>query len=783
MHTPGIAHARPQKRSLARLRPTLLAAAMCAIGLQISDAEALGLGGLKVRSAIGEPFRAEVALIGSGESLPASTCFTVDAPSSINADELPWLGGGRLRVQGRTLHISSGVPINEPILMVGIRVACGFEVSRDYTVLMQPMGSTPEDVAVQSEQAARADLPADTTLTPPRTGATPRTEPALQTGPRDSAAAPPARPRAARIQKRTDRGVGDRLFVAPGADSNGLKMSGGMAQRPAATEAQRDALRSEQKLLAALDEQIATHLAIADKVKHLEARLSELQKQLDRSSATLDAAQAPKIATSPAEPAAPTPVPQDAAPVTSSAANEPVLTPPAETADAAPPTPAPPPGLSNEPAKVITKLPPDSPPDDVPPELPGVDWMVAGLGLAAAGAVLGGGWLWRRRTAQQADLKRRRQLELEARLAEQQSVRRRDERAADTDFSQSGQFRPSDTLPASAAMPSSPVTFTPPASSPQALVDKPRSTYELRPAEREDADNSVQAVASIDFFPGEAPAEHMEGMEITAAPDSTRSPSSDTEKASDTPPAARPDLEFSPASVASVDFELSTDSGASESATPARLDLEFDTFTGSTSTIGSDASDTRPRLVSSQTTVPAGNSVGIDQTARPANEEDPPSHEHVLELAEIMMSFGRAEGAAQTLSDFLRDYPKESLVPWLKLLDLYHKSGRRGEYDDLAPKLNRAFNVKVPAWEEFTGPTTSESVEQFAHIMARVNATWPGQECLDYLTELLRDNRAGARIGFPLGVIDDILLLKSMLEWLTANPPMVNTSASRLAQL
>lgn len=216
---------------------------------------------------------------------------------------------------------------------------------------------------------------------------------------------------------------------------------------------------------------------------------------------------------------------------------------------------------------------------------------------------------------------------------------------------------------------------------------------------------------------------------------------------------------------------------------PAKLDLEFDSFVGSTSSSGLQETPvvaSGPRLVSNSSTIATG--LPFDQTATPANEEEAPSHEHVLELAEIMMSFGRAEGAAQTLSEFLRDYPKESLIPWLKLLDLYHTSGRRGEYDDLAPKLNRAFNVKVPDWEHFDGPIASESVEQFGHIIARINASWPSQDCLDYLTELLRDNRAGARIGFPLGVIDDILLLKSVLEWQVANPEMTTTQAApRLA--
>lgn len=739
LHTPVTALA----RNRSRLRPTLLAAALLAVGLHAPHALALGLGAIKARSAIGEPFRAEVALLGSGDDVPASSCFSIDIPPSAGADDLPWLTAGRIRTQGRTVFISSSAPVNEPILMVGVRVGCGHEVVREYTVLMQPItaatpDSPPTEASVPRERARPVVAPA-TDATPATVG---EVEPA------------PAKPRAARKPRRTEAAppAGDRLFVAPGLDSgNGLKMSGGMAARPEASEAQREALRTEQKLLAALDEQIATHLAIADKVKQLEARLEALQKQLDRSSGTLDAARAPAVM--PSE-ASPLPAATAEAPIDST---EPVVEQPVEVEDEAAETPPPPPGLTNEPVKVITKLPPDAP-ADAEPVAPGMNWMVAGLGLFAAGAVLGGGWLWRRRAQAVAEASARRRREIEASLANTAPPRRRDQRAAETEYAQGG------------------------ADAPPVFADIPVPNWS-RPARDDDTPVDQQTtpamaqavVSSIGYFPGEAPAEHMDDMQVAARTSETDS----------TTPTVEPDPLLT-VDRSSVDFELAPEA-PTEDRKPARLDLEFDTFVGSASSTGSGENaapaTSGPRLVSSNTGIPPSSTLNIDQSAPPANEEAPPSHEHVLELAEIMMSFGRSEGAAQTLSEFLRDYPKESLIPWLKLLDLYHKGGRRGEYDDLAPKLNRAFNVKVPDWEHFTGPITSESVEQFAHIMARVNATWPNQECLDYLTELLRDNRAGTRVGFPLGVIDDILLLKSMLEWLIANPPVTNTSASRLALL
>lgn len=740
LHTPGTAHVRTH----ALLRPTLLTAALYFVGLHAPPLLALGLGPITTHSAIGEPLRAEIALIGNGEPTPASTCFSLDMPATAGADDLPWLGSGRIRTQGRTVSITSTAPVNEPILMVGVRIGCGYEVIREYTVLLQPQVEGRVGPAVAGS-AAGVD-----TLSVPASPAASQLPMGEKSRLRDAAVkTEPAQPRPVRKPRHArtpGTPEGDRLRIAPVMHPGaGLKMSGGLASRPNATEAQREALRTEQKLLAALDEQIATHLAIEDKVRQLEARLAALQKQLADGSAAIDAAPVTAAtgpgavvadARAPDATAATPPVPADAglapAPVTAVAPAEPISSAPSAH------------GLSNRPTKVITKLPPDSQRIAEPVLAPDVNWIVAGLGAFAAGAVLGGGWLWRRRTARLAEASAQRQREMESRLAVRNSSLRREERAADIEFSQ-GSLAPS-----------------------EGQASGTRESVRREPVQSDGAGaGAAEAdiapffpgaeVSSIGYFPGEAPAEHVEDISLA--------------------PQAAP-AESAPDTTSGVDFDLGQDSNSGEPA-HSRLDLEFDTAAFAITAVATKEAPapSGPRLIASN----AG--VTIDQSAPPANEEAPPSHEHVLELAEIMMSFGRAEGAAQTLSEFLRDYPKESLVPWLKLLDLYHKGGRRGEYDDLAPKLNRAFNVKVPEWEDFTGPTTSESVEQFTHIMARVNASWPNQDCLDYLTELLRDNRAGTRVGFPLGVIDDILLLKSVLEWLIANPSMTSTGISRLALL
>ncbi|MCB1961269.1 MAG: hypothetical protein KDE68_12220 [Rhodocyclaceae bacterium] len=148
-------------------------------------------------------------------------------------------------------------------------------------------------------------------------------------------------------------------------------------------------------------------------------------------------------------------------------------------------------------------------------------------------------------------------------------------------------------------------------------------------------------------------------------------------------------------------------------------------------------------------------------------DEDELTEEHAsaVELADIMMSFGRVQGAAETLSDFIRANPKQAIQPWLKLLEVYRAAGMQAEFDGLTRQLNKTFNAKVIAWDQFEQTTQStDSVEQMTHITQTLTEIWLTRDCQAYIHGLLRDNRDGTREGFPFGVIDDLLMLLAVLE-------------------
>ena len=138
--------------------------------------------------------------------------------------------------------------------------------------------------------------------------------------------------------------------------------------------------------------------------------------------------------------------------------------------------------------------------------------------------------------------------------------------------------------------------------------------------------------------------------------------------------------------------------------------------------------------------------------------EDP-----AVELANIMISMGMDEHAEQTLIDYILEDPKRDLGPWLRTLEIYRKSGRRSEFEELAISLRKNLNVAPDAWD--TEPVlTRPTLEGFSRVSDTVQKLWPSPETSSYLASLLGDNRDGSRAGFPQAVAEEILWLMRILK-------------------
>lgn len=120
---------------------------------------------------------------------------------------------------------------------------------------------------------------------------------------------------------------------------------------------------------------------------------------------------------------------------------------------------------------------------------------------------------------------------------------------------------------------------------------------------------------------------------------------------------------------------------------------------------------------------------------------------------------GLANGAAQTLVERIHANPREALLHWLKLLDIYRSSGHRHEFKEAAEELRQHFNIKAEDWNS-AGNGKRPSLEDYPRVLTHLEETWKDPAAtIDYLRHLLEDNREGTREGFPQPVAEEIVLL------------------------
>ena len=148
-----------------------------------------------------------------------------------------------------------------------------------------------------------------------------------------------------------------------------------------------------------------------------------------------------------------------------------------------------------------------------------------------------------------------------------------------------------------------------------------------------------------------------------------------------------------------------------------------------------------------------------------ASIDAPPLKDEALELADVMTSMGMSDGAAEALVQRIKENPRQSLMHWLKLLEVYRQNGQKRQYEQAKSDIRRNFNVDAGDWEADAGSSDENpSLESYSHVTTTLKKLWPTPQCTEYLLSLLADNRQGTRVGFPPPVVEEIVLLLAVLR-------------------
>ena len=133
---------------------------------------AIGLGEINVRSYLGQPFHATVAILGATPDTTAD-CFSLSAGAGSLAP-LPHAQFSLQRTDGNTLlHIRTAQAIREPIAQFVITTDCDTRLQREYVVLLDPpmlaQATTAQNVAETTQASTPTAAPVPTAKSrPPR---------------------------------------------------------------------------------------------------------------------------------------------------------------------------------------------------------------------------------------------------------------------------------------------------------------------------------------------------------------------------------------------------------------------------------------------------------------------------------------------------------------------------------------------------------------------------------------------------------------------------------------
>jgi hypothetical protein len=101
------------------------------------------------------------------------------------------------------------------------------------------------------------------------------------------------------------------------------------------------------------------------------------------------------------------------------------------------------------------------------------------------------------------------------------------------------------------------------------------------------------------------------------------------------------------------------------------------------------------------------------------------SVEELIDLeqqAEFFIVLGQDEAAIDLLEGHVQNTTGASPLPFLKLLELYRRIGRRGDYERVQAAFNQRFNAYAPSWD--VDLSQGHSLSDYPGVIDRLQALW-----------------------------------------------------------
>ncbi|WP_157084848.1 hypothetical protein [Hydrogenophaga palleronii] len=149
----------------------------------------------------------------------------------------------------------------------------------------------------------------------------------------------------------------------------------------------------------------------------------------------------------------------------------------------------------------------------------------------------------------------------------------------------------------------------------------------------------------------------------------------------------------------------------------------------------------------------------------------------VQQQADFFVSLGEDEQAIQVLRNHLAESHEPSPLAYLDLFKLYHRLGRRKDYDALRDEFNHVFNAGAPPFSQYED--VGRGLEAYETAFSRIQSLWPQPRVLDLIEEsIFRDANDDPVEVFDLEAYRELLLLHAIAKDLVKrdDPPAARAS-------
>jgi hypothetical protein len=101
------------------------------------------------------------------------------------------------------------------------------------------------------------------------------------------------------------------------------------------------------------------------------------------------------------------------------------------------------------------------------------------------------------------------------------------------------------------------------------------------------------------------------------------------------------------------------------------------------------------------------------------------SVEELIDLeqqAEFFVVLGQDDAAISLLESHVANTTGASPLPYLKLLEIYRRLGRKDDYERVQGQFNQRFNAHAPSWD--ADPQQGHALEEYPGVVERLQSLW-----------------------------------------------------------